>query len=136
MTVTVSSIRDAIAAAIDVIDGLRVFDIVPDQVPVPAAVVGWPDRIQFDATMQRGKDRYTFLVRLYASRVSDRAGQDKLDSFLAKSGSSSLKAAIESDHTLGGAVDTCRVAETRGYGAYIIGGIDYIGVEFVIDVLA
>ena len=133
---SLSAIRDAIKTAVDTITGLHAYDTIPDTITVPCAVVGGPERIQFDATMQRGLDRHTIILRVYASRASDRAGQDRLDALLAKTGSGSVKTAIESDPTLGGVVATCRVIEARGYGAYIVAGIDYIGVEFVLDVVA
>lgn len=133
---SLSSIRAGLKANLATISGLRTFDTVPDQVPVPCAVVGGPERIDFDATMGRGIDRYTIPIRVYVSRASERAGQASLDAFLAGSGASSVKAAIESDKDLGGAADTTRCVAMREYGIYEVNGVAYLGFEVVVDVLA
>jgi hypothetical protein len=133
---SLTSIREGLATAMGNIVGLRCHASIQDQVAVPAAVVGPPELINWDMTFRRSSDRYTIPVRVYASRASERAGQDLLDGFLAGDGASSIKAAIEADPTLGGACDSCRVTQARGYGVYQIGGVDYLGVEFVVDVIA
>jgi hypothetical protein len=71
----------------------------------------------FDIDNARGLDQATVDIYVIVQRLSDRAGQDKLDAYLAGSGSSSIKTAIEGDRTLGGTVDTLRVtgAESGTY---------------------
>ena len=59
-----------------------------------------------------------------------------LDSFLASTGSNSVKVAVESDITLGGVAQSVRVVEADNYGVYTINNIDYLGVEFTIEVIA
>jgi len=132
----IATIRDELRLALDAIDGLRVQDVVVDSIAPPVAVIGFPDRIEFDVTMRRGADRLLIPVRLYVGRASDRAAQDKLDAYLAPSGVFSIKAAIEDDPTLGGACQTLRVTEASGYGVYDVAGIPYLGVQFVVEVIA
>lgn len=132
---TLSAIRDGLKTRLATITGLRAYDTIPDDINIPAAIVGVPESIEFDTTYGRGADRYTIPVRVYASLASERAGQDKLDGYLAASGSGSVKAAIEGDPTLGGAAHTTRVTQARGYGVYEIAGVSYLGVEFICEVI-
>ena len=86
----------------------RVFDYVPDQVPTPCGVVG-NITITFDEAQNRGLDAGEVDVLLIVSRMNERGSQDKLDGYLAGSGAGSVKAALEADRTLSGALATLRV---------------------------
>jgi len=86
----------------------RVFDYIPDQIPTPAAVVG-NLTLTFDEAQSRGMDLGEVDVIVIVSRMNERGAQDKLDTYLASSGASSVKAAIEADRTLSGALATLRV---------------------------
>jgi len=68
--------------------------------------------------------------------VDAQDSQETLDSYLASSGSSSIKAQVESDQTLGGSAQSCRVVEADNYGVYTVNNIDYLGVEFGVEVIA
>ena len=61
--------------------------------------------------------------------------QDSLDSYLDGSGSTSVKSAIEGDTTLGGVVSSARVVEASNYGVYTVNSIDYLGVEFSVEII-
>lgn len=132
---SISSIRDGLQARLLTVSGLRAHDTIPDDISVPTAVVGAPESIDFDTTYGRGADRYTIPIRVYASLASERAGQDKLDGYLAGSGATSIKAAIEGDVTLGGAAHTTRVTQAKDYGIYEIAGVQYLGVVFLCEVI-
>lgn len=135
MALSLASVRDGIKTRLETITGLRAHDTVPDVINIPCAIVGYPERIEYDAAFGRGRDRMIVPVRVYATRANDRTGQDKLDGYLAGTGAGSVKSAIEGDVTLGGASSSCRVTEARGYGAYMIGQVDYLGVEFLLDII-
>ena len=94
------------------------------------------DAIDYDATIQRGADKYEIPVYLYVSRVDAQDSQDTLDGYLASSGDSSVKAQIESDTTLNGQAQSVRVTSAGNYGVYNINNIDYLGVEFIVEVIA
>jgi hypothetical protein len=51
-------------------------------------------------------------------------------------GPDSVKDAVESDRTLGGSADTCRVTELRNYGQVTIGDVVYLGFELEVEVVA
>lgn len=135
---SVSAIRDGLAARLATIDGLRVSDVVPGQVPVPAAIIKpgarGKDAITFDRTFGRGSDELTFSVMVLVSTASDRTAQDALDAYLAGEGASSVKAAIEGDETLGGLVSFAHVVSVREYGLVDYNGVSYLGADFTIEV--
>lgn len=132
---SLSTIRDGLKTRLATIAGLEVYDVVPDQANVPCAMVGPPERITFDSVMQRGADEYLIPIRILVNRSDLGSAQDALDGYLAGAGATSVKAAIEGDVTLGGAVDTTRVKEARNYGAFEVGEITYLGVEFLTEVI-
>lgn len=112
---------------------------VPDSVEAPCV---FPDGVQvaFDRTMGRGTDQITVRLRLLCSRTDDRAGQRMLWGYLAGSGASSVKAAIEAARgapgvgALGGACDDLRV-QSVGEARWIEHeGEKYVGVDFTIDI--
>ena len=133
---SLSSIRSGIATNLGNISSLTVFGFVPDSIEPPTAVVGVVDNIEYDTSMSRGADTYSIPVFLYVSRVDAQDAQDTLDAFLASTGSSSVKAQVESDITLGGEAQSVRVVEADNYGVYTINNIDYLGCEFTIEVIA
>ena len=132
---SLSSIRTGLSTRLATISGLSVYSYVPDSIEPPSAVVGVMSSVDYDSTMSRGSDMYEIPLYLYVSRVDAELSQDSLDEFLAGSGSSSIKQAIEGDTTLGGVVSSARVVEASNYGVYTINSIDYLGVEFSVEII-
>ncbi|HEY7821852.1 MAG TPA: hypothetical protein VIG24_03405 [Acidimicrobiia bacterium] len=130
---SVGTIRSALATRLTTIPGLRVSEVMVDAPRPPQATI-MPLRIDYDLNAARGADEYQFVVTLMVSRADDRASQNNLDAYLV--GANSVKAAIESDRTLGGKVNTCRVSEMRNYGAIAYGEQLYLGCEFLVEVVA
>ena len=134
---TVTEIRAGLADAIRRnVPALRAYPTVPDSFVTPAAMVFGPERIRYDSTMARGSDEYRLILRVYVGRVDEKGAQDKLDAYISGQGSQSIKLAIEADASLGGVVDFARVEEARNYGPYQSGQSSYLGVEFVVFVIA
>lgn len=131
-----TNIRNEIGNNLANITSLSVFKFVPDSVEPPTAVVGVMDTITYDDTMARGSDRYSVPVYLYVSRVDAQDSQETLDGFLVSSGANSVKAQIESDTTLNGEAQSVRVVSAGNYGVYEINNINYLGVEFIVEVIA
>ena len=128
----ISDIREGIKQNLSSIDGLRTYDLVPDVIVPPCVVVGQLD-FTFDLNNARVLDQANLDVFVIVQRFSERTGQDKLDKYLAGSGDSSIKAAIESDRTLGGACDTLRVTSAES-GTYQMGDIDYLSYRYRLTV--
>lgn len=124
----INGVRDALKANLQTIARLRIYDAIPDVVVPPCAVVGQLD-IQFDVDNARGLDQASVDVFVIVQRISERAGQDRLDEFLAGSGSGSIKTALESDRTLGGLVDTLRVISAES-GTYSAGDASFLSYRY------
>lgn len=69
----------------------------------------------YDATMGRGTDTLTLILRGIVQVGDTVEAQQNMDSWLDPTGSTSVKALIEADRTLGGLVDDLRVTSVRGH---------------------
>jgi len=132
----IAQIIDGLTANLATVDKLRVQAEILDTVPIPCAIVGPPTAVTYDEVMARGADLYTFTVRVLVARASERAAQRALFGYTSGTGAKSVKAAIESDKTLGGAADTVRVTNAGNLGVYGYGDVDYLGAEFTVEVIA
>jgi hypothetical protein len=130
-----TDLRTGLATRLATISGLRSSAYIPDNPQPPVAVV-MPGRITYDQAFGRGSDEYQFTIMLIVGRVADRASQTNLDAYCASSGSTSVKAAIEGDRTLGGHALDCRVTEMTNQGSLSIGDVTYHTAEFSVTVIA
>ena len=124
----INGVRDALKVNLQTIARLRIYDTIPDVVVPPCAVVGQLD-FTFDLDNARGLDQASVDVYVIVQRISERTGQDKLDLFLAGSGTGSIKTALESDRTLGGLVDTLRVISADS-GTYTSGEQSFLSYRY------
>jgi len=127
-----SQVRDGLKTRLQTISGLRAYDLIPDTVTPPAAVVGQLD-FTFDIDNARGLDQAQVDVLVIVQRFSERSGQDLLDNYLSGSGATSIKAAIEGDRTLGGVVNTLRVTGAEA-GTYESQGIEFLSYRYRITI--
>lgn len=132
---TMNQLRLGLSTRLATITGLRSYAYIPDDPSPPIAIV-IPQGITYDTVMSRGMDEYEFSILVLGSRVSDRAGQLAMDAYCNPSGSSSIKAAIEGDKTLGGYAFDCRVREMRNLSQTTVGDQQYLSAEFVVTVYA
>jgi hypothetical protein len=128
----IPGVRDALKNNLQTITNMRVYDTIPDIVTPPCAVVGQLD-FTFDIDNQRGLDQASVDIYVIVQRISERTGQDKLDTFLAGSGNGSIKTAIESDRTLGGLVDTLRVISAES-GTYTSGDQSFLSYRYNVTI--
>ena len=127
-----SQVRDGLKTRLETITGLRAYDLIPDTVTPPAAVVGQLD-FTFDIDNARGLDQAQVDVLVIVQRFSERSGQNLLDQYLSGSGASSIKAAIEGDRTLGGVVNTLRVTGAEA-GTYESQGVEFLSYRYRITI--
>jgi hypothetical protein len=135
MTVTVGALRAGLATNLATITALRANAIQPDN-PTPPMAIIFPTSITFDRTFKRGLDEYHFTVTLIGTRADARNGESIMDGYCAPTGTGSIKTAIESDKTLGGACQTLRVTELSAYGSTSIGDTIYLTADFTVIVYA
>lgn len=108
----------AIATNLAAVTGIQISSHLLSNPTPPSAeiVVGETD---YDLTMQRGGDKIIFTVRGFVSFTSDIGSSTLLRTWMATTGSSSFKAAIESDRTLGGHAATLRVTKCSGEKGFL-----------------
>lgn len=134
MALDLNTVMDAIGARLVGVAGLRVYDYMADAAAPPAAIVSLPRLVEYDAVAGRGADRIVVPITVLVGRVSDRAARDALSQYIAGTGASSIKTAVEgSDPTLGGIVQTVRVTEAT-VDVVTIQAIDYLGASFDVEV--
>ena len=133
---TVSEIRDGLAANL-LTAGVRSSATIPDNPTPPLAYVGIQN-VQYDGAFQGGLTTYNMIVSVIVSRVDERSGQNRLDGFINSAGSTSIKAAIESDRTLGSAVFDLRCSEVTAVNNVTLGAgdITYLVADFAVQVYA
>jgi hypothetical protein len=132
--VAIAEIRAGLAANIATISGLRVAAEIPDNPSPPIAVISL-NNISYDLAMARGTTLYNFTVTLIVGRVAERDAQRKLDAY-AGNGERSIKTAVQSDRTLGGAAFDCRLSEMSTLGGVTIGETTYVAADFAVQVYA
>jgi len=134
---SVAQCRVDLAARADVISGLKCYDKIPETIDPPSFVVGPLDSMTYNLTAGPTGAIWVFLCRLYAARADSWEAQILLDSFVAPTGASSIKAALEVEATSNtSSSHWTNVREARGFAVYSFGGVDYLGCEFVVEMAA
>lgn len=131
---SLAAIREGLGANLGTISGLRVYTEIPDNPSMPCVVLQL-NRADYDGAFQRGLTEYDFDIRLIVSRVTDRRSQQALDEFI-DNGPRSIKTAVESDKTLGGAAFDVRVSAMDVVDAVTIGETAYFTATFSATVYA
>ena len=132
---SITAMREAIAANLASISGLRTAALIPEDPKPPVAVVTF-DNVNYDTSMGRGLDEYTFRVIVVVGRVNTRGAEQHLDAFMSGSGTSSVKAAIERDRSLGGEANDLRVTTGTNLREVVVSEATYLATDFVVTVYA
>lgn len=130
----ITAMAQGIATNLATISGIRTYAEIPDMPNLPAAVVGLVST-EYDQAFAGGLTNYTFNVTVVVSRVTERRAQQKLHDLI-QTGANSVKSAIQSDRTLGGAAFDCIVTEMNNIATTTIGDIEYLTASFVVVVRA
>lgn len=126
-----AEVMDDLGAALETIDGLRVFPYWAARITPPAAVVGWPDPLTYDTTQVRGSDRVELPIHVLVGQVDQRSARDVLAAYAAGSGPRSVKAAIEGHQAQ--AYDTVRVMRCE-FSSIPVAAVEYLAATFIIDI--
>lgn len=137
---TSASIRAGLASNLSAITDCQTSAYVLANPTVPVLYIK-PDPeegVVYDASMGRGHDVWRFLITGYVGNPSDIGAQKNLDEWVDSSGATSVKAAVESDRTLGGVADFVRVVDCTGYSEYAVAGLNHtvLGAVWTVEVLA
>jgi len=131
----IGAIRSAFVDVLSQLDGLNVYEFIPDNPVVPAVVVS-PDTISFDSDFDDSASG-TFVLTILTPSVNTENGQSILDDFLATTGQT-IRAKIADNNTLNGTVDSVRVTSMRNYGTRTLAdqGTKYHTAQFVCEVFS
>jgi hypothetical protein len=129
--VNLANVMQAVSDRLDTIAGLRCFGYPPGTVSPPAAIVSYPDHLTFDETYGRGMDRLTLPVVVVVGRPTDRSTRDRLTAYCDGSGTSSVKAVLESGTYT--AFDVIRVTGIE-FDTVSIAAVDYLAAIFDLDI--
>lgn len=135
MPLAIEDIRSALATNLATISNLRTSGDVPDNPNPPQAVV-FLETVEYDDAFQGGLTTLQFRIMVLVSRADDRTAQRKLNEYISPDGSRSIKAAVESDRSLGGLVSTLRLTSMTSLGSTIVSEQEYMAVEFSVAVYA
>lgn len=131
----------AAVAAVKLADNqiINTYGYVPDAPTVPCFYAG---EAEYDPlTNFGGTDSVEITCRVLTSISDDKAGQAALDALLCRTGTSSIRAALEAargapgQHALSGACDDFAITRIRGYRLYRVGADAYFGAEIIIHVV-
>jgi hypothetical protein len=111
MATTIAEIREGIAANLATLEGIQVSAYMLAS-PTPPAAHVIPRSILYDRTF-RGMVEVTLTVQVFVSLGLDQGAQMALDERLL--GTTSVKAALEVDKTLGGTVNDLWCSEMESY---------------------
>jgi hypothetical protein len=129
----IQAIRDRIAVNLATISGLRTAANVPDLVNPPVAVVSL-EQIAYDGAFSQGLTTLEFTIFVVVSRADERTAQRKLNEFVAPTGASSIKSAVESDRRLNNLVADLRVRSVTNIGSLQLDDQEYMAAEFAVAV--
>jgi hypothetical protein len=129
MSYSVTDIKTGIANALATIPGLRAYAQQPDNINAPFA---WPmlDSITYNGAMRGGLITNVFTVSVCVGRVAERTAQTALDGYLSYEGATSVRAALESDRTLGGVVSNLLVESASNIATMDGNDAVYLMVDF------
>ncbi len=130
--INVGAVMDALALALTNASITKhVYAWPSESVVVPAAIVGYPDPIDFDMTFGRGSDSATFPIWLVVGKVSERTARNILSAYI--TGATGIKNTL--DGNLSGSVQSCRVVDCK-IESVAIGGVPYLAARFDCEVFS
>lgn len=135
MTAKFTRVRQALAARLASIEDLNTYAKAPGTVNTPAAIVN-PDDGQFYTylTSQTSSD-LQLLVLVIVQLGTRSSAEDEIDNYIDEEEPQSIFAAVQADQTLGGVVDSAAVSGAQNHGVITYNGVEYLGCEFVVEVL-
>ena len=125
---SITDIRNGIATNLATIPGLRTSAELPDQPNPPIAVVQL-NNVTYDQAFQNGLVVYNFTITVIVGKVAERLAQQRLNAY-ASTGVGGVKAALQSDKTLGGHAFDVKLQEMTNIGAITLGEQQYLAAEF------
>jgi hypothetical protein len=133
-----SKIRQAIADAVNSLEGVTAWPMPPDMPNAPCAIVE-PVDVSWDqqnATFGRGHEHWTMRIVVLIALASNTAAQVERDTYFG--GIRDVKDAVEGWPTLhtGAAAQDVFVRTARRFDSWKYSDVAYLGVEIILDIRA
>lgn len=125
MSALEDTIRPALKAALEDVQGLSAYEVAPATVNVPAAIVA-PEGIEYSTDFDGGAT-YTFPIQFLASLGDWGTAQRQLDEYVSHDGT-----AVAAIHA---ADIEARVVRMEQYGLTTYGDTNYLGCQVIVEVL-
>lgn len=136
MTATLEEVREALAADITSITGLRCSPYLMDQANPPMGMldIEGPEQVTFSTA---GAQRYTFTLLVFDQRASEKAAQQRVDELRDPFHERSLKRAIDDGSSLNAlsGLDYPNVGAPTALTPVQVGTVQYLACEFPIEIV-
>jgi hypothetical protein len=133
MAATVSQVATGLANRLATISGLRSSAFQPEQLNPPFAFPTL-NRIEYHKAFGGGDVVMDWTVNVIVGRYVDRNAFTTLDGFLSYSGSTSIRAAIEGDKTLGGVCQTLVLPSGANITSLSSADAEFLQIQFQVTV--
>lgn len=125
-------VMEEIADKLRTFTGISVFSYPVDTVTPPAAILGYPDSIDYDVTYQQGEMTFTNLpVFMVTDRVDSESARNKVAEWTDPSSGNSVKSYL--DNETYSFCDDIQVVSSS-FNVMSIAGIDYLVAVFELNV--
>jgi hypothetical protein len=133
MPATVTQVATGLATNLATITGLRTSAYQPEQLNTPLA---FPilNTVTFHKAMGGGDVTMDWTITVLVGRYTDRTAFATLDGYLSYSGATSVRAAIESDKTLGGVCQTLVVSSAADISSVNAADAEFLQIQFTVQV--
>lgn len=112
--------------------GLRVLPWDADSGVVPGVIFALPTGYRYDLTHGRGSDEYDQPIILLVGKADARSARLALGRYISGTSPTCIKSFVDSSNTnVYTTCDTVRVLEVTDMGAYVSGGVTYLGATLV-----
>jgi hypothetical protein len=133
MPATVTQVATGLATNLATITGLRTSTYQPEQLNTPLAFPTL-NTVTFHKAMGGGDVTMDWTITVLVGRYTDRTAFATLDGFLSFSGATSVRAAIESDKTLGGVCQTLVVSSAADISSVNAADAEFLQIQFTVQV--
>ena len=133
MPATVTQVATGLATNLATITGLRTSAYQPEQLNPPIA---YPvlTTVNYHRAFQGGDVIMDWIIHVIVGRYTDRTAHAAMDGYLSYSGSSSIRAALESDLTLGGVCQTLVVSSAADIRSLNSADAEFLEIQFTVQV--
>jgi hypothetical protein len=133
MPATVTQVATGLATNLATITGLRTSAYQPEQLNTPLAFPTL-NTVTYHKAMGGGDVTMDWTITVLVGRYTDRTAFATLDGYLSYSGATSVRAAIESDRTLGGVCQTLVVSSAADISSVNAADAEFLQIQFTVQV--